>query len=84
MSHHSDNQLSRIADNLDRIATSLEASAAMAQEVINTDPTQQFNDVIEAMKNANPVMRKAFEQVEGLMLGKAPTEQEKINAPSSD
>lgn len=78
------NDLQQIARHLDRIATSMEDSAAMAKEAIGVDPVQQFDDAVETMKRANPIMRSAFEQVERLMLGKAPTEQEKINDSSSD
>jgi predicted transcriptional regulator len=77
-------ELQDIAMHLDRIATSMEESAAMAQQMINVDPGQQISDAIEAMKKSNPVMKAAFEQTERLLLGQPPTNKGEIDASRSD
>jgi len=79
-----DHQLKRIADNLDRIATSMEDSAAMAKKAIGVDPAQQFKDALKVMQESNPVLASAFAQVENMMLGKPPTGKGAIDASSSD
>lgn len=76
--------LARIADNLDRIARSLEDSAAMTKEAVQVDPAKMFDDAIEAMKKSNPIMRAAFEQTEQLMLGKTPVKKGELDASSGD
>ena len=80
-------QLGRIADNLDRIAIALEATAAAstnaAKHIATQDPAQQVRDVLGSLQE-NPALAPLFAQVEQMMLGQKSKKQGEVDAPRSD